>query len=158
MSARRTRIRIVVLYFLVALSLEVAPLPEWLAPWRPPMLALTVVYWSMHQPGRYGVGVSWVLGLVLDVLGGSILGQHALTLAVTAYITIKLCQRLRVFPIWHQTLAVGIIIAIHEFLNFWIDGMTDNLTGGIMELAPLASALLLWPLMSGVSNRLLSRG
>ena len=158
MSTRRTRTRYVLLYFLVALSLEVAPLPDHLAMWRPPLVALTVVYWSMHQPGRYGVGVAWLLGLVLDVLQGSILGQHALTLAVTAYITIKLCQRLRVFPIWHQTLAVAIIVAIHELLNYWIDGITDNLVGGIGELAPVVSALLLWPLMSGFSNRLLTRG
>mgnify|MGYP001813037078 FL=1 len=158
MSARRSRVRVVLLYFLVALSLEVAPLPESLAPWRPPLLALTVIYWSLHQPGRYGVGVAWLLGLILDVLQGSILGQHALTLAVTAYITIKLCQRLRVFPIWHQTLAVGLIVAIHEFLNYWIDGITDNLAGGLGELLPLVSALLLWPLMSGFSNRLLARG
>ncbi len=89
---------------------------------------------------------------------GSILGQHALTLAVTAYITIKLCQRLRVFPIWHQTVAVVIIVAIYEFLNYWIDGMTDNLVGGLGELLPLVSALFLWPLMSGFSNRLLARG
>jgi rod shape-determining protein MreD len=157
MSARRTRVRVVLLFFLVALSLEVAPLPADLAPWRPPLLALTVVYWSLHQPGRYGVGVAWLLGLILDVMQGSILGQHALTLAITAYITIKLCQRLRVFPIWHQTVAVVIILAIYEFLNYWIDGMTDNLVGGLGELLPLVSALLLWPLMSGFSNRLLAR-
>ena len=72
--------------------------------------------------------------------------------------TIKLCQRLRVFPIWHQTVAVGLIVAIHEFLNFWIDGMTDHLNGGLLEFAPLVSALLLWPLMSGFSNRALARG
>jgi rod shape-determining protein MreD len=157
-SARRARIRVVLLYFLLALSLEVAPLPEALDVWRPPMLALAVIYWSLHQPGRYGVGVAWVLGLIQDVLQGAILGQHALTLAVTAYITIKLCQRLRVFPIWHQTLAVGIIVAIHEFLNYWIDGMTGNLAGGLLELAPIVSALFVWPLLSGLSNRLLVRG
>jgi rod shape-determining protein MreD len=158
MSARRTRVRVVLLYFLAALSLQVAPLPEAMAPWRPPLLALTVIYWSMYQPGRFGVGVSWLLGLVQDVLQGAILGQHALTLAVTAYITIKLCQRLRVFPIWHQTVAVGIIVGIHEFLNYWIDGMTGNLAGGLLELAPIVSALFVWPLLSGLSNRLLVRG
>jgi rod shape-determining protein MreD len=147
----------VLAYFLVALSLQVAPLPEAMEPWRPPLLALAVIYWSMHQPGRYGVGIAWLLGLIQDVLQGAVLGQHALTIAVTAYITIKLCQRLRVFPLWHQTVAVGLILAIHEFLIYWIDGMTDNLAGGLLEFAPLAAALFLWPIMSGFSNRLLAR-
>jgi rod shape-determining protein MreD len=95
------------------------------------------------------------MGLTLDVLQGAVLGQHALSLAVTAFLTIKLCQRLRVFPIWHQTVSVGILIAIYSFLNFWIDGMTGNQIGGIARLTPILSTLLVWPVMSGFSNRLL---
>ena len=141
--------------FLIALSLEVMPMPDGLAPWRPPWVALTVIYWSMHRPGRIGVGIAWLMGLTLDVLQGAVLGQHALSLAVAAFLTIKLCQRLRVFPIWHQTVSVGILIAIYSFLNFWIDGMTGNQIGGVARLSPILSALLVWPVMSGFSNRLL---
>jgi len=143
--------------FLVALSLEVMPMSDGLAPWRPPWVALTVIYWSMHRPGRIGVGVAWLLGLGLDVLQGAVLGQHALSLAVAAFLTIKLCQRLRVFPIWHQTVSVGILVAIYTFLNFWIDGMTGNQIGGFARLTPIVSALLVWPLISGLGDRLLAR-
>ena len=143
--------------FLVALSLEVMPMSDGLAPWRPPWVALTVIYWSMHRPGRIGVGIAWLLGLALDVLQGAVLGQHALSLAVAAFLTIKLCQRLRVFPIWHQTVSVGILVAIYSFLNFWIDGMTGNQIGGLARLTPTVSALLVWPVMRGLGDRLLAR-
>jgi rod shape-determining protein MreD len=143
--------------FLVALSLEVMPMSDGLAPWRPPWVALTVIYWSMHRPGRIGVGIAWLLGLTLDVLQGAVLGQHALSLAVAAFLTIKLCQRLRVFPIWHQTVSVGILVAVYSFLNFWIDGMTGNQIGGFARLTPTVSALLVWPVMRGLGDRLLAR-
>ena len=84
------RIWPVVIFLLVALSLEVAPLPDSAAPWRPPWMALAVIYWSMRQPGRYGVGIAWLIGLLLDVLKGAVLGQHALALSAAAYVTIVL--------------------------------------------------------------------
>lgn len=152
----RGRIWPVALALLVALSLEVAPLPAEIAAWRPPWVALTVIYWSMLQPGRYGVGVAWIVGLVLDVLQGAVLGQHALMLAVTAFLTIRFCQRLRVFPIWQKTLAVGAIVTVYTLIGLWIDGATGDLTGGPLLLAPILSALLAWPPVYWVSRRLLA--
>ncbi len=141
---------------LVALSLEVAPLPQGIDAWRPPWVAMTVIYWAMLQPGRYGVGTAWVIGLVLDVLKGTVLGQHALMLAVTAFLTIRFCQRLRVFPMWHKTIAVCAIVAVYTFLGFWIDGITGDLEGGVLRLAPIVSALLVWPPVYWISKRLLA--
>jgi rod shape-determining protein MreD len=150
------RIWPVVLFFLVALSLEVAPMPEPLAPWRPPWVALSVVYWSLHRPGRYGVGIAWLIGLLLDVLKGAVLGQNALSMALAAYLTIKLCQRLRVFPIWQQAISVSLIVAVLGFIGFWIEGMTGELQGGLLRLAPIVSTLLLWPPISWLADRLIA--
>lgn len=136
------------LSLVLALSLEVTPLPGVVEPWRPPFLALAVIFWSMNQPGRYGVGIAWMLGLLLDVLQGAVLGQHALALTFTAYFTIKFCQRLRMYPISQQTIGVGILVGVHEFLMIWIEGMTGDLSGGLLRLAPVASAVLLWPPIS----------
>ncbi len=152
----RARFWPVLLALLIALSLEVAPLPAALEAWRPPWVALTVIYWAMLQPGRYGVGIAWLVGIVLDVLKGSILGQHALMLAVAAFLTIRFCQRLRVFPIWQKTIAVCAIVAVYTFIGFWIDGMTGDLEGSLLRLASIASALVVWPPLYWVSNRLLA--
>lgn len=146
----------VILFFLVALSLEVAPMPGTLEPWRPPWVALSVIYWSMHRPARYGVGIAWLIGLLLDVLKGSVLGQNALSMAVAAYVTVKLCQRLRVFPIWQQAISVSLIIAVLGFIGFWIQGMTGELQGGLLRLAPIVSTLIVWPPMSWLTDRLIA--
>lgn len=151
-----TKIWPVLLALLVALSLEVAPLPASVDILRPPWMALTLIFWSMRQPGRFGVGVAWTMGLVLDVLTGSVLGQHALMLALSTYLTITFYQRLRVFPIWQQTLAVTGIISLYTLIGFWIDGMTSDLDGGVLRLMPIVSGLIVWPPLYWISDRLIT--
>ena len=146
----------VILALLVALSLEVAPLPHTADILRPPWMALSIIYWTMHQPGRYGVGVAWIVGLILDVLQGSVLGQHALMLAIVAYLTIMFRQRMRVFPIWQQTAAVCAITTVYVLLGLWIDGMTGDLEGGALRLAPIVSALALWPPLAWLADQLVA--
>src|SRR3990170_7781632 len=88
--------------FIVALMLTAMPLPEWAVNWRPAWVAMVLIYWCMALPDRVGIGISWTLGLLLDVQQGTVLGQNALGLAVIAFITLKSRQRLRVFPLVQQ--------------------------------------------------------
>jgi rod shape-determining protein MreD len=46
--------------------------------WLPDLLALVLVFWSVHQPLRVGVGAAFVFGLLMDVHQAALLGQHAL--------------------------------------------------------------------------------
>ena len=47
-------------------------------PWMPDLLALVLVFWSVHQPLRVGIGAAFVFGLLMDVHQAALLGQHAL--------------------------------------------------------------------------------
>ena len=42
------------------------------AAWAPDMLALTLVFWGVHQPLRIGVGVAFFFGLAMDVQQGAL--------------------------------------------------------------------------------------
>lgn len=143
--------------FLGALSLEVMPLPATLDPWRPPWLALAIVYWSLNRPAYYGLGVAWFSGLVLDVLKGALLGQHALALCVVAFATLKIHQRLRFFPVWQQSAVVGAMAGVYEFLMFWVDGITGSLFLGYMRVAPVLTAMIAWPLVAAAADFLTRR-
>ncbi|GIT14758.1 MAG: hypothetical protein CM1200mP36_05140 [Gammaproteobacteria bacterium] len=63
------------------------------------------------------------LGLALDSLSGALLGQHAIAMLVVVYLSLRFHLRIRVFPIWQMTMTVFVMLAIHEFLLFWIDGV-----------------------------------
>lgn len=154
MSRGRARVWPVVLTFLVALSLEVTPLPGHLAAWRPPWLALVAIYWALAYPRRYGLAVAWMAGLVLDVLKGGLLGQHALAMTVTVWLVLRFQLRLRVYPAWQQTAAAVAIVALHQFLVFWVDGVTGGADLSWQRVTPTVVVVLAWPLLAAVLDRL----
>ena len=61
---------------LVALLLNMLPLGR--TPWLPDFLILVLVFWSVHQPLRVGIGAAFFFGLCMDVNQTALLGQHAL--------------------------------------------------------------------------------
>ncbi|HFQ14018.1 MAG TPA: rod shape-determining protein MreD [Gammaproteobacteria bacterium] len=131
--------------FLCALLLSILPLPPALHAAMPEWLLLTAIYWSMALPHRIGVGIAWLLGLLLDVLRDTLLGQYALVMALVVFIVIHLHQRIRVAPLWQQAITVFVLCMIYMLIVFWIRGM-QGLAPDFWQamLSPLTSALI-WP-------------
>lgn len=142
------------LSFAVAFALTIVPLPEAVAPLRPEWLVLVLIYWCMAVPERIGVGVGWVSGLLLDVLRGGLLGQYALTLAIVAYLTLQLYQRLRVFPAWQQAASVFVIVLVHLTLQLWIRGISGIPDSGWTWFLPALTSALVWPVVFGLLRAL----
>ncbi len=136
---------IIVLTFCVALILMVFPAPEWARPYRPQWVTLTLIYWALATPQRVGVLVGFVLGIALDVLTGTLLGQHALGLSLVAFATIKLHQRIRVFPLWQQSLVVLVMLVSEHLIALWVMGATRELPPGLSYWAVPPLSALLWP-------------
>ncbi|MCO5761030.1 MAG: rod shape-determining protein MreD [Chromatiaceae bacterium] len=130
----------------LALLLTLLPLPNWAVELRPPWVALTLIYWTLAAPERVGVFWAWTMGLLLDVAIGTTLGQHALSLAVMAWIAVSLHRRLRLFPLPQQTLAVGLLLLVERLVSLWVMGVLGQPTPGLPYwLSPL-TGLLVWPL------------
>lgn len=137
----------IVLTLVIALTLSVIALPTTLAALRPEWVAMTVIYWSMALPRRVGLGVAWITGLLLDVLTGSLLGQHALGLTVVAYLSIRAHQRVRVYPLWQQAIAVGVMLMVYRILLLWVYGITGHAPDQRVYWLPVLTSMLLWPLI-----------
>ena len=130
---------------LVAVLLTAVPMPDWAAVWRPSWVALVLIYWCMAVPRSCGVVVGWSVGVLLDVMLGSLLGQHALGLTVVAFLAIKLHQQVRVMPLWQQAVTVFALVFLHRALMLWINGIQGM---PVMDYAYWASPLIsmvLWP-------------
>ena len=136
---------VILFSFIIALLLNIMPLPEWADRFRPDWISLALIYWCMALPHRVGVGIGWLLGLLLDAAKGTLLGQHALGLAVVAFLTVKVHRRIRVFPLWQQALSVLFILLINQLLVFWINGMIGYPPHDLWYLAPAIGGMLFWP-------------
>lgn len=129
----------------VAMVLTIWPLPDWAEPFRPEWMALTVIYWCMALPRRFNVGISWGLGIVLDVLRGTLFGAHALALTLLSFALMKWHLQVRNFPVGQQSLAIGALLFLYEFALFWINGIVGTPVALLWQLAPLPLSILLWP-------------
>lgn len=129
----------------IAMLLTILPMPEWARPFRPQWATLVLLYWAIALPHRVGVGSGFVVGILLDVLTGTLLGQHALGLSIVTFIAIQLHQRIRVFPFWQQSLGIMVLLVIEHLLSLWVIGATRGVAPGLVYwAAPLIGALL-WP-------------
>jgi rod shape-determining protein MreD len=135
---------------LAGLILSVLPLPYWLNIARPDFLVIVVLYWSIMVPRAGGITLAFAAGLLLDAFKGVVLGQHALALCLASYIAIKLHLRVRIFPIWHQALTVFWLLALYQFMLFWIDGATGHAITNYARWIPAFTGAALWPVFAGL--------
>jgi rod shape-determining protein MreD len=141
------RVWVIVLSFLIAFMLTAIPVPEWALPWRPAWIAMVLVYWCIALPQRIGVISGWVIGLILDVMHGSILGQHAFGLAFVAYIALQYHQRVRLYPLMQQTAFVALLVFVYLFVMLQIYDLLGSVKYGPSYLLGSVTTAILWPWM-----------
>lgn len=136
---------VIVATFVVALMLTMMPLPELVRSLRPQWVTMVLIYWCLALPQRVGVVWGWTLGLLLDVVHGSVLGQHALALTLIAYIVVMLYQRLRLFPHSQQAIIIGMLIMLQLLVVLWIKGAIGEAPDRLSYWLTALTSGLLWP-------------
>ena len=132
---------------LLAMVLAIVPLPESINVARPHLLLLLVIYWSLSAPQLVGLAVAWICGLSIDMLKGTLIGQHALAFLLVAFVTHKFQLRMRLFPIYQQTLMVFALVALYEGMVFVIDGFKGQAVSTATHWLPVVTSAVLWPLL-----------
>ena len=139
---------VIALTFLLGFLANIAPASGVVLALKPDFLALVILYWCIQEPRYVGVGVAWMLGLVMDVGDATLFGQHALAYAVLAYAAEYFRRRVLRFPLWQQAPQVAVLLMICALLVLLV-----RVVGGAplprwtYVVPPLVGALL-WPLIS----------
>jgi rod shape-determining protein MreD len=129
----------------IAILLTLIALPEPVRALRPFWLALLVIYWTIEDPDRFGIGFAFALGVVQDLLVGTVLGEHAFRLAIIAFIVLRFRSRMRFFPIWQQAVAVAALLINDRLVVWLLRAIAGQFSIDFSYwLAPLVGALL-WP-------------
>ena len=128
---------------IAALLFNMVPLGR--AAWTPDLLALVIVFWSVHQPMRIGIGVAFVFGLLMDVHEGALLGQHALSYTLLSFFAISMHRRLLWFSVLAQTLQVAPLFFAAHAVSVLVRLAAGGVFPGWSLLAAPALEALLWP-------------
>lgn len=145
------------LSLILALLLSVAPMPKFMEVGRPLWVALCLSYWALSLPHRIGMVSAWCLGLVEDVLFGSLLGQNALILTLIVFLVLSLQRRLQMFPMWQQSLVLLVVFGIAQLVQLWINALTGNRPPTLAFVLPALISALLWPWVFAVLRGLQRR-
>jgi len=131
---------------LLALLANMVPLGR--VAWTPDLLALVLVFWSVHQPLRVGIGAAFIFGLAMDVHQAALLGQHALAYTALSFFAITIHRRLLWFTVPSQALQVFPLFAAAHGISLVIRMIAGGIfPGWDIVLAPVFEALL-WPVAS----------
>lgn len=132
----------IVLTLFAALLLNVIPFGR--LPGIPDWVALVLTFWCIHQPLRVGMGTGFLLGLAMDVVDASVMGQHALAYVLLAFAAGGLSRRVLWFPLSQQAIHV-----LPMLLGSQLVMMVARMVGGadfpgVLWFLSSITATLLW--------------
>ncbi|MBT8074903.1 MAG: rod shape-determining protein MreD [Gammaproteobacteria bacterium] len=157
MRPSRESASLVFLTITAALLLTLLPAPAVLEPFKPYWVALVIIYWSLETRGIISLGLAFLVGLVLDILSGSLMGLHALSLVIMAFLVQRFRSRLRFFPPWQQALSVLGLLVNDRIILIWIIALLgEQLPTWKYWLPPLVG-MALWPWLFLLLDRMRAR-
>ena len=111
----------------------------------PDFLALVLVFWNVHQPRKVGIGIGFLLGLLMDVHSSSALGERALLYSLLSYGAWFLHRRVPWFRILGQMLHVLPLFVIAQAVVVVVRVATGAPMPGWWLFVQWVSTMLLWP-------------
>jgi rod shape-determining protein MreD len=145
--ARAPIVPLVVIWLslVLALCLQVMPLADGWQVYRPEWLGLMLIYWCMRAPDRVGVFHGFVLGILMDLIEGTALGQHALIYALLAFLCALVYPRFRSYSLVQQSALVLVLLGLVQLVAQWLRTIVGDFSIHLAFLIPSLISALLWP-------------
>ncbi len=128
---------------LAAMMLNVLPWGR--TPGVPDFLALVLVFWNIMQPRMVGIGIAFLVGLVMDVHDASLLGEHALAYSLLSYGAISMHRRVLWFRLSGQMLYVLPLFLLAQVVTLLVRMAVGGGFPGWTYFLQSVSCTLLWP-------------
>lgn len=152
--SEKPRLSIAPLAFgLVAASvLYLSPLP-YMSSLRIDLVALLVIYVAVYRPVNWLLRLGFCAGLLQDVVSLSPLGQHALGLALLAFLVPFIRDSVRMYTLLGQWLVVLGLLIFLKLLSGWSTALSLGiLPGGDAYWSALATSFF-WPVLVTIFER-----
>ncbi|MBD2858766.1 rod shape-determining protein MreD [Spongiibacter sp. KMU-158] len=143
----------VLLCLIGALLMGIVPHEGWLTWGRPDWVLLVCAFWLLALPDRFGLMTCWFIGLTQDVLTGAVLGQHAFSLVVIAYIFQVSYQRLRMFGLNRQAGLIALLCLFRVLVDQWAQSINGLNEASWWVFLPVLTTALLWLVLRPVLRR-----
>ena len=142
----------IVVFVAMLLSISLFPAKfNFYVPW----LMLVVIYSSIYLNLKFTVYHAWFLGVVLDLLLGTLLGQSALAFSIVCFLSIKLARRFKFLDIVQQLLIIFCLVLIGQSIVIWLQYKIGNSMQSIVIFKTALIGALLWLPLSFLLRKIL---
>jgi rod shape-determining protein MreD len=131
---------------ILAFILNLFPWGRWMA--VPDFVVLVLIFWNIHQPRKVGVGIAFLMGLMMDVQNASLLGENALAYTLAAYFAITIHRRVLWFPLWGQVLHVLPLLLFTQCVQLVVRLVVHGQFPGWLFFLESIGGAALWPLIT----------
>ena len=148
--------RLIYISFFLAILIDFIPLSGSLFHWLPEFTALMLMYWIINRPQNVGIGIAFLLGLLMDIGTNAALGGHALAYIVAAYLVIQNRRQIVLYHYGIQAVVIFATLLCSEIILTIIRWRyTHHFYGWTVFLSPVVGALL-WPLLNKIMVSILN--
>ena len=145
MSDNRESFGLIVLTIVAAILLSMLPLPAMFETFKPYWVALVMIYWSLETRSSISLGLAFLVGILVDILSGSLLGLHALSLVVMVFLVQRFRSRIRFFPPWQQALSILGLLVNDRIILIWIGALLGEPLPTLSYWPPPLIGMAFWP-------------
>lgn len=133
------------LAWLIVFMLTIVPLPSMLSPFRPPWVLLLALYIQLFLPNYFKITWLFIVGLLLDSLLSTVMGEHAFCLCLVAWLASGKARRFSFFSMSQQMLFVGYFAISYQVLIVLIDSFFGYHAALLSIVGIGIFSVLLWP-------------
>ena len=152
-----TNVFLIALSFLIGIFLTIIPLPQWAIWLRPQFIFAILLFWVITSPSQCGVGTAFIVGLLMDLVTGTPIGEHAAVFVFLIYIVLKLHAAIMHFPPVQQAGVIAIFTAFNAILQSLILSFAGHSTHvGLYALSAITTAMI-WPWLFALLDKLRPR-
>lgn len=141
------RFLVIAISFFIALCFSAFPFSSW-GIWLNPLWPLLLLLaWNFYLPNSVNVGVAFIMGLLVDSLGGGILGLHALAFIISVMLMNIFRVRLKMFHVLQQSLCIAVLLFINVSIVLLGTLLFDDATVYAASYFSVLTSAVVWPII-----------
>ncbi len=135
------------LVLLAALALTIVPLPSVIAKCRPNFVLLIVLYMQCCIPMYFRIAWVFMLGILLDVLTATSIGEHSLAFIITTWVATEKPTNFKYYSILQQMIVILIYCMLYQLLITLVDSFFAIKVNIYESICVVLLSVAIWPML-----------
>lgn len=148
MTVKSTNYFLILFSFLIGLILTIMPLPHWAIWLRPQWMLSILLFWVIAVFGDSGIIAAFFTGLLMDLVTGMPLGEHALLYVTLIYVALKMRAAIAHFPRVQQACVIAFFVFFYVVLEGFLLHMMGRSTHVMLSSLSVITTAIMWPWLS----------